>query len=42
MMMVCGVVAYEPYDVLVIDGNDDYMCNAYMDAMHMKSMKMVV
>ena len=23
-------MAYEPYDVLVIDGNDGDMCNAYM------------
>ena len=30
MMMVCGVVAYEPYDVHVIYDNDDDMCNAYM------------
>ena len=28
--MVCGVVAYEPYDVHVIYDNDDDMCNAYM------------
>ena len=28
--MVWGVMAYEPYDVPVIDDNDDDMCNAYM------------